>query len=260
MTKNKIGNIELPPMELRFMNETDEQFIDIGLSNFSLLEISCFEDDSRILDLGCGYGRLAYALNMERPSFSGEYLGLDILDKHIAWCKKAFGKKRELFKFDSIDVKNDRYHVAGTISPSEYSLPVDENYFDYVSLFSVFTHMYEADILNYLNEINRVLKPGAICVATFFTYNDAVLAKVNNRGGGITLTHQLNEHTRYFNSEDPLHAIAFEHGYLLDTITRCGFSVESTISGHWAGGPSPHYQDVFVIKKGHDVYDPISIA
>lgn len=249
MIKNRIVSIELPPVKLRFMNESDEQFRDIGKNNFSLLEDYGFEQSSTVLDIGCGYGRLAYALNVERPDFNGQYLGLDILEKHIAWSKKAFKKKNKFFKFESINVKNDRYFVEGKISPSDYRLPIDANHFDFVSLFSVFTHMYEADTLNYLNEINRVMKIDGTCIATFFTYDDAVLAKVNNRDGGISLTHELNEHTRYFNSEDPLHAIAFQYDYLCALITQCGFSVEMTSSGHWAGGQSPHYQDVFVLRK-----------
>lgn len=242
-------SIKLPPQDLRFMNESDEQFISIGTTNLSILEDHGFTITSKVLDVGCGYGRLAFAINHQYPDFSGQYVGLDILKKHIGWCNKAFKGKKSKYLFQPIDIMNDRYNAEGVINAEEYRFEHNDASFDHVTLFSVFTHMYEPDIDNYLKEICRVLCNKGICVATFFTYDDELLAKINLRNAGITLNHSLNKHTRYFNENDPLHAIAFDREYLKDKISDLGFEILSIEGGHWAGGNSIHYQDVFVLEK-----------
>ncbi len=57
------------------------------------------EEESIPLDLGCGYGRLAYALNTEVPNFRGRYIGLDILVRHIEWCQQEIERRLPNFTF-----------------------------------------------------------------------------------------------------------------------------------------------------------------
>ncbi len=241
------SRLAFPPQELRFMNETDKMFVEIGDSNLSLLIGSGFGVHHSMLDVGCGYGRLAYALHRSFPDFSGRYYGFDILTKHISWCQKEF-KELSNYKFDHIDIKNDRYNPKGGQFANHFEFEM-ENQVDFVAVFSVFTHMHQRNIEAYLNQIANVLSAQGIAVCTFFTFNPKVLDKVNSRDQGLSFQHKLSDAVYYHNITDPLHAIAFDRVYLFDLIESIGMKMEKFIPGHWSGMKSPHYQDVVILRN-----------
>ena len=78
----------LPPPNLRFMREDDALFMRIANENVALLEEQFgFTANASILDIGSGYGRLAYGI-LSRHRFRGNYVGLDILPAQVHWCRK----------------------------------------------------------------------------------------------------------------------------------------------------------------------------
>ena len=121
--------------------------------------------------------------------------------------------------------------------------------FDFCSLFSVFTHMYEADIRLYLAEIKRLLRVGGVAGGDVFLLNDQRVEWLSTRTTGLTMHHVLNAHTRYHNANDKLHAIAFDRDWVRQTIEGFGFEILQTTAGHWAGDASPTYQDQVVVRK-----------
>jgi len=241
--------LELPPKSLRFMNEDDQKFFDIGRVNIKLLEEYGLDKTSFILDIGSGYGRLAYALNKEFPKFSGKYVGVDILPKHVKWCQDNIEEKLENYKFDHLNIINDRYNPEGTIKADQVIIDYNSVEFDLVCLFSVFTHMYERDIKHYLSQINNNLKKGGLCIATFFIYDDERLKKINSREDAFNMKYELNSHTRYYSPEDKLHAISFKKDFVQKMCVEHNFSMEKIVYGDWAGGQTGYYQDYVVLRK-----------
>ncbi|MFZ5759998.1 MAG: hypothetical protein ACOY32_10285 [Thermodesulfobacteriota bacterium] len=69
--------IPLPPDKLRFMNEDDDKFLRIGRQCLDLLADKGFNRFSSLIDIGSGYGRLAYAI-LDRFDFQGNYTGVDM--------------------------------------------------------------------------------------------------------------------------------------------------------------------------------------
>ena len=136
-----LEKVPLPPKRLRFMGESDQDFIALG-DEFvaALTEHAGLRDDSRVLDIGCGYGRLPHAL--KRSAFAGSYLGIDVLEKHVRWCNKRLGEPR--FRFQHADIKNDRYNPGGSLAVDDLDLGDDR--FDVIAAFSVFTHMWPEDV------------------------------------------------------------------------------------------------------------------
>jgi len=242
-------SLVLPPQEMRFMNESDDQFIKIGLQNYNELKKYGFNNNTTLLDIGCGYGRLAYSINSNLPSFKGRYYGVDILEKHINWCKEIFEKDLRNYKFNNIDVKNDRYNSSNSKHANDFQFDYDDETLDFVSLFSVFTHMHGNEMENYFSEIKRMLKPGGICVVTVFIYDEQRLETINSRSSGITLHHVLDGHTRYYNIDDPLHAIAFEKSFIMELINSFDLTILDCKLGNWVSAVSDRYQDLLVIKK-----------
>jgi len=102
--------------------------------------------DSRVLDFGCGWGRILRFFLKDVP---GDNLyGIDIDDVGIETC-------RQLMKYGS-------YSVSHTHPPTHF--PAE--HFDLVYAYSVFSHLPEDLCLAWVVELSRVLKPGGVLVVT----------------------------------------------------------------------------------------------
>ena len=121
---------------------------------------------SRVLEVGCGCGRTAFALSAVLDN--GGFDGLDIEKKSIESCQKNKLFNRKKFQFQFQDVQNNEYNPTGTSRADSYRFPYADNQFDVIFLVSVFTHMLTNDVKNYIAEISRMLKPGGVCMLTTF--------------------------------------------------------------------------------------------
>lgn len=103
----------------------------------------------RILEIGCASGRVLRHFAVQ--SQINEVWGTDINHRHIRW----------LFEFMPS-------HVRPIAMPALPQLPVEDNYFDLITAYSVFTHI---DVFEtaFLAEIRRALKPGGLAYLTVHT-------------------------------------------------------------------------------------------
>ena len=131
---------------------------------------------SRVLDVGCGIGRLAY----ECASYLDEdatYAGLDISPVAIAWLNNNYAPRLPGFRFDFLDVHNESYRPVGSVGPEQVRFPYEDEQFDIACAFEVFMHVSPAGIRNYLFEMARVLRPGGLALVTFVAvYPDVPVA------------------------------------------------------------------------------------
>lgn len=127
----------------------------------------------KILEIGSGIGRMAIPLT-KFLSAEGSYVGMDIVNEGIEWCRKKITPLFPNFTFFHSDIYNYQYNSKGCYRASEYCFPFADAPFDFVFLTSVFTHMLPADVDHYLAEISRVLRPGGRCLITYFLLDDAV--------------------------------------------------------------------------------------
>ena len=125
-----------------------------------MVELGDLKASDRVLDIGCGPGRLAVPLTRYLDD-AGSYDGLDIIPESIDWCRENISKRDERFRFHLADIRNSAYNESGADSCVELSFfPSTDETFDFVFLASVFTHMLPEGVEHYLSEIARVLKPG----------------------------------------------------------------------------------------------------
>lgn len=239
----------LPPARLRFMSDQDDRtFLAIGdaLAD-DLEELAGLEMGSRLLDVGCGYGRLAHALL--RRGFVGRYLGFDVLPRHIGWCAKHLA--REGIEFRHVDIRNDRYNPDGSRPASDLRLaPLDAGDFDVIALFSVFTHMWPEEIRSYLGLCESMLAPGGRVLATFFLL-DPEWRELDRRGKPqYPLPHEHSSFCRYMSEENPLHVIAYELDWVLASVGEAGLSPAAPPRfGGWSGrSGGVGQQDVLVLE------------
>lgn len=104
-----------------------------------------FAEAERILDLGCGCGRIIRHL----PDITGAELhGADYNARLVKWCRQNL---------------NGQY-VQNSLMPP---LPYGDDTFDIIYLFSVFTHLRLESQRIWLKELARVTRPGGVVIITF---------------------------------------------------------------------------------------------
>jgi SAM-dependent methyltransferase len=200
-----------------------------------------------VLDIGCGYGRLAYALH--RTGFEGTYVGLDILPRHISWLRQNFSSVAANFSFQHLDIRNDRYNPKGALPADGFQIP-EMAAPDAIFVLSIFTHMYERDLLHYLDQIAARMDPLTIAYCTFFLDNPEM-----RRLEALNLSHypmrlRLSDHCWYHDQADPLHAICYDEQWLRGQLTQRGLAVAAAFYGKWCGRPGAiSGQDALFLAK-----------
>jgi SAM-dependent methyltransferase len=242
--------IPLPPMNLRLMKDSDEQFLTSGISLAQLLYRYGLKSDDALIDVGCSVGRVPVGL-LAGSEFHGRYLGFDVMKRQVTWAAQNLAPVAADFRFVHLDAMNDRYNPKGKIPPERVRFPARAAHFDFCCLFSIFTHFYKGDIQQYLHEIHRVLKPGGLVVATWFLYDDERLPKAV--GSPVyPMAHRLDEVTIYAELSDPLRAIAYEENFVRTMVKNAGLEVVRIDRGKWAGEEGDEFQDFMVLRRPED--------
>lgn len=185
------------------------EFVMIGESMASWLIGQGLAPSHRVLDIGCGVGRLARPLTKYLTG-TGSYDGIDVSLEKIRYCQQTFGRRHSNFHFHHADIYNSFYNPSGLRQASEYRFPFEDEKFDFVVLVSVFTHMLPEDVEHYLSEIARVMKQNAHCVCTFWLINEPA----ENRH------FEYSDVCRIYSKEHPEHGVFYVEDYVRSLFTR----------------------------------------
>lgn len=149
-------SIPIPPAEVRYRivnrDEPVQEFLDVGLRCKRSIEGAlaahglAIRDFQRVLDFGCGCGRILR--HFESLFESVEFTGTDIDEIGVRWCK------------ENID------GVVCTVNDALPPLDFPDQHFDFIYGLSVFTHLDESFQTQWLNELRRVSRPGAVLLLT----------------------------------------------------------------------------------------------
>jgi SAM-dependent methyltransferase len=205
--------------------------------------------NERVLDAGCGVGRIAVPLTGYMSS-EGSYEGFDIEPQAITWCRENITPSYPNFQFQVADIYNKRYNPGGTQQPYEYRFPYPDDSFDFAFLASVFTHLLPDAVDNYLSEISRVLRSGGRCAISYFLLNEHSIGRIE--AGKIskqTFSHNYSTY-RLQNDKVPEAAIAHDENNIRSMYEKHGLRVMEPVKyGSWAGGEGPGRQDVIWAVK-----------
>jgi SAM-dependent methyltransferase len=193
----------------------------------------------RMLDIGCGAGRVAFGVvGYLGP---GGYVGLDVDVVQIRSCLRNGVLQDAGFEFVLAEVANDLYNPEGRPATT-YRLPFDDGTFDVVHLISVFTHMRPADVAAYAPEIMRVLKPGGRAMLSIYAKDG--LPKI---ASAMSFAHPYENSAWVEHPGTPLKAVA----YAIETMDAWfGQGHEQFHLGSWRDGlASDILQDMLVYMR-----------
>lgn len=140
-------------------------------------------EGARMLDIGCGCGRIARHL-VAAPGLAG-YVGFDRHPGMIDWCHEHIARRDSRFSFLYLELRSIYTLVdghAGTLSPESFRFPFEDASFEGALAASVFTHIPIAETAQYLRELRRVLTDDGTALVTAFIATDdrhAVIDDIN---------------------------------------------------------------------------------
>jgi SAM-dependent methyltransferase len=241
----------VPPRRRHFVGHAESDFAATGdefLGHFTRL--GGLTPTDRVLDIGCGIGRMARPLAGFLDAARGSYDGFDVNADGVAWCREHYARHPR-FTFAAADLFNARYNPAGTQSADAYTFPYGDGRFDFALATSVFTHLLEAEADRYLAEAARTLAPGGRLFATWFLLDDGSRAAI--AAGRAALPFLAPEQRVAVVSEAvPEEAIAFDRAWVVAAAARHGLETAAVHAGTWRGEtdpPAPTFQDIVVATK-----------
>jgi SAM-dependent methyltransferase len=214
----------LPPRRLR--SEVPGDFKKVGPEFLGhLIELGGLRPEHRLLDVGCGPGRMAIPLTgyLKEP---GGYEGVDTWPEAVAWCSAKITPRFSNFHFSvlaSATGIDDPWRSIRPEQGEQITFPCDPSSFDFAIVCAI-SKLSGATFQRFVLEAGRSLRQGGCYVGTCFV----VPAARPTEPHPVTFT------------EEELHAL-FGHA---------GMEIEVIHPGSWNGHPNPlSYQDLIIARK-----------
>jgi SAM-dependent methyltransferase len=166
----------------------------------------------RVLDFGCGCGRIARQLMQQRVP-PGEYRGLDAHRGMVEWCAAQLTPLAPQFAFTHHDVASPRLN-PGPEKPLTMPLPVPDGWATLAVAISVFTHLTEDQVDHYLSELARCLDARGTMHTTWFLFDKT----------GFPMMQDF-QNALYINPVDPTNAVIYDRKWLLEAISGRGLKL-----------------------------------
>jgi SAM-dependent methyltransferase len=228
-----------------------------------LVDAGDLRPTERVLDIGCGPGRVAVHLTPFLEPDVGSYEGFDIMPKAIAWAQRRIATRYPNFGFRLAPLRHEEYSPGGGSDAGSYRFPYPDGDFDLAFAISLYTHLLPYEVANYLAETARVLRPGGRSAATFFLLNaeseQLIAAGIRRpelpRSSPLRITGMLDDgRGGRYRTGDPNRPRARTFLYEVDVLElheRAGLRVTDVRYGHWRDGDGSDRigQDVVVAVR-----------
>jgi SAM-dependent methyltransferase len=236
-----------PPRGLSFVGRGDFEATGREFAGF-FTELGGLQPGDRVLDLGCGIGRMALPLTEYLED--GSYAGFDVGREMIRWCDRHITPRHPNFEFSWVPVYNGKYNPFGTLAAAEYRFPYEDSSFDFAFATSLFTHLFRDDVSHYLAETARVLKPGGTGLFTFFLLTPEAEREVAAGRAKFPFAHRLDSGESVIDPRRPEEAVAFRPEDVSSMLAAAGLALEEPLHpGFWADPNGRTLQDIVVARR-----------
>ena len=201
------SDVPLPPIELRrAVGPTDPSWFENQTGRGALDDVEMpgkpALDYTRVLDFGCGCGRLARQMMLQRHP-PDEYCGLDLNKAAIEWCAENLSPHRSRFTFRHLDIRNPQFNPNAAHERVPLLVPMD--HYTLVIAHSVFTHIIERDVEFYFEECAAALALDGLFWSTWFVFDKRYFPVL-----------QSFQNSLYINLQDPSNAVWYDVGFIND--------------------------------------------
>ncbi len=225
------SGVPLPPAVYRMGGahfRSNDSFVASACAEVARLQdLIGLTPSSRLLDWGCGSGRLAIGI-AETMGRIELYHGVDIQDHLVDWAQRHIGV-RDGFEFTHVDLANPRYNPSGL---AERTIPGESGGYDGFYAYSVFSHLLGDDSTAYLGELSRLLRPGGKAFITAFVEDDVPNQEENPHGYGP------------LEWSGPLHCVRYNRAFFDTLVAEAGLEVERLDHGQETDG-----QSLYILRK-----------
>ena len=245
------NGFDIPVDLARMTGGGPETWHDITVGHLLEYEQYCpIRPDHRVLEIGCGVGRDAIGLTKVLDT-EGRYLGIDIIRPSIEWAQLHITPRFPNFEFRYLDIQSQIHNPSGALHVRQIALPVETESVDRIILQSVFTHMFEDDIVHYLEEFRRALRPGGRVFASWFLLDDESLTMAQSvPDGALTFRFAYADGCLINDEQYPEGAVGFTPEAFDRILRRGGFELDQPVHrGFWCGRDGvTDGQDIAVLR------------
>lgn len=213
---------------------------------------------SRLLDFGCGVGRVLLSLLKHKPNI-GHVIGFDIMPQVVGFCDTHIASAFPQAKFELMDGSNDHYDqfiAAAGVNSAKSMTQLQSEYasqFTGAYAFSVFTHVEMVDFRSLLSLLSTLLEPGGELLLTAFLLTPYSRRAIEQRATSYPfsdIAFEAQGNIFIGNSTDRLGFIAFDLALVEQMVFDAGLVITHVEHGSWTGaGFSGSLQDVIVCRR-----------
>lgn len=223
-------SVPLPPPRLRMGGahfRKDADFVEAGVRDVRLLRRRAgLTRKSRLLDWGCGAGRLAIGVRHLLGNVA-EYHGIDVQPELLDWARDNLSDAHT--RFTLVDQRNERYNPDGD---ETFAIPAAPESVDVLYSYSVFSHMLPADVAGYSATIARILAPEGRALMTAFVED------------GVPDCTENPTDYRKLEWKGALHCVRYDRRFFESTVYDAGLSVDEFVYGRETDG-----QSMYVLRR-----------
>jgi SAM-dependent methyltransferase len=211
-TKSDIPNIPIPPLYLRqTVGVEDTSFFENPHGDLVFGNAVDPEKYQSVFDFGCGCGRIARQLLLQRTNVPQNYVGLDLFKPSIDWCTKNLTQLNDKFVFHHHDFYNPGLNPGG--KKSGLALP-NLGKFSLVNAHSVFTHIIEDHVKFYFEQIANLVADHGCIRTSWFLCNKNLFPMM-----------QTFQNSLYINTDDPSNAVIYDQEFVKSLYDSCQLNI-----------------------------------
>lgn len=243
----------------RFLPAPPPDLTDVGDGDFRAIgaeflrhfvRIGGLRSTDRVVDLGCGIGRMAVPLTQFLDEAGEGYDGFDVVKPAIAWCTDAITARYPSFRFGHLDLHHPIYNPAGTMRTEDVRLPMADGSVDFAILTSLMTHLHAGEVRAYVRELARILRPGGRSFVTFFLIDEVARGLMAEGRARFRFDVSGAGPEYHVSADTPTSAVAYDEGFVRSVFAEAGLApLRPTLHGHWSGRVAEPFQDICLFGK-----------